>query len=139
MQLEEVSRLIDKFTASGLNNMEIEQDGFRLRLEKNTNIAQTAVPLSVKQPVVESRSDAEEGCYIVSPVVGTFYAASSPDVAPFVTVGTKVSKSDTVCLIEAMKMMSDVSAPADLIIEEVLVKDGDTVGFNTPLFRYREI
>ena len=69
--------------------------------------------------------------------MGTFYAASSPDAAPFAPVGTAVKKGQTVCILEAMKMMSEVPAPADGIIAEVLVSDGELVGFDQPLFRLK--
>lgn len=69
--------------------------------------------------------------------MGTYYAASAPDAAPFVSAGDRVSKGQTVCLIEAMKMMSEVPAPCDCVIEEVLKASGDLAAFGEPLFRYR--
>ena len=72
--------------------------------------------------------------YIKAPLVGVYYAAASPDKAPFVQVGSKVEKGDTVCLIEAMKMMSEVAAPRAGVIKEILVENGDLVEFDKPLF-----
>ena len=72
--------------------------------------------------------------YIKAPLVGVYYAAASPDREPFVQVGSKVEKGDTVCLIEAMKMMSEVSAPRAGVIKEILVENGDLVEFDKPLF-----
>ena len=72
--------------------------------------------------------------YIKAPLVGVYYAAASPDKAPFVQVGSKVEKGDTVCLIEAMKMMSEVVAPRAGVIKEILVENGDLVEFDKPLF-----
>lgn len=71
--------------------------------------------------------------------MGTFYAAPAPGEAPFVKAGDQVRKGQTVCVLEAMKMMSEVPAPVDCIIEEVLVKDGELVGFDAPMFRIREV
>ena len=71
--------------------------------------------------------------------MGTYYAASAPDQAPFVAAGDHVSKGQTVCLIEAMKMMSEVPAPCDCVIEEILKSNGDLVAFGEPLFRYRAV
>ena len=68
----------------------------------------------------------------------TFYAASAPDAAPFVQVGDHVKKGQTVCLMEAMKMMNEVQAPCDCVIEEILQEDGALVSFGEPLLRYRE-
>ena len=82
---------------------------------------------------------AEELPAITAPLVGTFYAAPAPDQAPFVLPGDRVSKGQTVCLIEAMKMMSEVPAPCDCVIEEVLKAGGKLVSFEEPLFRYRAV
>ena len=74
---------------------------------------------------------------IRAPLVGTFCAASAPGAAPFAPVGTAVKKGQTVCILEAMKMMSEVPAPADGVIAEVLAADGKLVGFDQPLFRLK--
>ena len=87
---------------------------------------------------VASIPEAEVGLFIKAPMVGTFYVASSPDAQPYVNPGDAVHAGDTVCMLEAMKMMSEVSAPCDCIIEEVLVADGELVSFDQPLIRYRE-
>ena len=71
--------------------------------------------------------------------MGTYYAAPAPGQPPFVSVGDRVKKGQTVCLIEAMKMMSEVPAPADCVVEEVLGRDGEAVGFGEPLFRIRRV
>ena len=75
---------------------------------------------------------------IDAPVVGTFYVAPAPDQPPFVQPGDKVQKGQTVCLMEAMKMMSEVKAPCDCVIEAVLQEDGALVSFGDALIRYRE-
>ena len=69
--------------------------------------------------------------------MGTFYAAPAPDQPPFVSVGQRVKKGETVCLIEAMKMMSEVPAPCDCVIEAVLKEDGQLAAFGEPLLRYK--
>ena len=71
--------------------------------------------------------------------MGVFYAAPAPDAPPFVTPGGRKNKGETLCLIEAMKMMSEVPAPADCVVEEVLAKDGEAVGVGAPLFRIRRV
>ena len=76
---------------------------------------------------------------INAPLVGTFYAASAPGEAPFVQAGSQVKQGDTVCLLEAMKMISEVPAPFDCVIEEVLAKDGELAAFDSPLFRVRRL
>lgn len=78
----------------------------------------------------------EEAKTINAPVLGTFYAAPGPDQPPYAPAGTQVKKGQTVCLLEAMKTMSEVPAPCDCVIEEVLKADGQLAAFGEPLFRY---
>jgi acetyl-CoA carboxylase biotin carboxyl carrier protein len=80
----------------------------------------------------------EQADYIKAPLVGVFYAAPSPDKEPFVEVGRHVKKGETVCLVEAMKMMSEVTSPKDGTITEILVENGDFIEFDQPLFAIRE-
>ena len=80
-----------------------------------------------------------EGTTVKAPLVGTFYAASAPGEAPVVSVGDTAKKGQTLCVLEAMKMMSEVPAPCDCVILEILAKDGDLVGFDAPLFQVREL
>lgn len=75
---------------------------------------------------------------VKAPLVGTFYAAASPDAAPYVKVGQSVRKGDVLCLIEAMKMMNEIPSPADGTVEAVLAQNGDVISFDTPLFRIKE-
>ena len=100
--------------------------------------APAAAPVPSPAPVPAAAPAVEEGLYITAPVVGTFYVAPSPDQPPFVQVGDKVQKGQTVCLMEAMKMMNEVKAPCDCIIEAVLQQDGALVSFGDQLIRYRE-
>jgi biotin carboxyl carrier protein len=74
---------------------------------------------------------------VTAPLVGTFYAAPAPDQPPFVKKGDRVIKGQTLCLLEAMKMMSEIPAPCDCVIEEVLKDDGALAAFGDPLIRYR--
>lgn len=92
-------------------------------------------------PAVEAGQDARlaDAAYIRSPLVGVFYAAPGPDKAPFAEVGQTVQKGQSVCLLEAMKMMSEVPAPMDCIIQEVLLQDGQLADFDAPLFRVQPL
>jgi biotin carboxyl carrier protein len=74
---------------------------------------------------------------VKAPLVGTFYAAPAPGQPPFVAVGDRVAKGQTLCLIEAMKMMSEVTAPCDCVIQEVLKADGELAAFGDALMRYQ--
>ena len=90
-----------------------------------------------KNDVKEFIAPVAEGKTINSPIVGVFYAAPSPDSNPYVSVGQKISKGDTICIVEAMKCMNEIQSELDGEVTEVLVKDGDLVEYGQPLFRVK--
>lgn len=150
MDFKEICALMERFEASSIQHFELEQKDFRLALDKALPAGPAVIPAPVPgavipaapapaapAPAAPAPAPEAEGSFIKAPLVGTFYAASSPDAAPFAPVGTAVKKGQTVCILEAMKMMSEVPAPADGIIAEVLVSDGELVGFDQPLFRLK--
>lgn len=143
MELQELYSLMERFASSGLTELEWEQGEEKVRLRREPapvvraeNPAPAAVPAPAPAPVPEKRA---EGDLVKAPLVGVFYAAPAPGEAPFAAPGKQVKKGETLCLLEAMKMMSEVPAPCDCVIEEVLVQDGELAGFDTPLFRVREL
>lgn len=133
MELQEIYGLMDRFAASGLTALEWEKVGERISLRRET----AAAPAVTAGPAPAAREAEEKGEAVTAPLVGVFYAAPAPEEPPYVTPGAAVKKGDTLCLIEAMKMMSEVPAPADGVVEEILVQDGEAVGVGTPLFRIR--
>ena len=138
MELQELYGLMDRFAASGLTALEWERGEEKISLRREGTVSQTVVvpaPVSVSS-VPEER---EEGEGVSAPLGGVFYAAPAPEEPPYVTAGAQVKKGDTLCLIEAMKMMSEVPAPADCVVEEVLAQDGGAVGMGAPLFRIRRV
>lgn len=141
MDLQEVYGLMDRFVASGLTALEWEKEGERVALRKEQAvIAAAAAPAAAQAPdLPDKQRETEAGEAVTAPLVGVFYAAPAPEEPPYVTAGAQVRKGDTLCLIEAMKMMSEIPAPADCVIEEVLVKDGEAVGVGAPLFRIRRV
>ena len=141
MDLNEIKALMDRFDTSACTVLELEEGNLRLRLEKGTapvsvapeiQAAPAAPGAAAPQP-----APAEEGQTLNAPLVGTFYAASAPEQPPFVKVGDRVRKGQPVCLLEAMKMMSEVPAPCDCEITAVLKENGALVSFGEPLFRYQ--
>ena len=139
MNNQELFALMDHFDASAATSLKLTTGEFTLELKKGG-----AAPAPVLQapsvpqaPSAADPSSADDGKYITAPLVGTFYAAPSPDAAPFVRPGDRVRKGETVCLLEAMKMMSEVPAPCDCIIETVCKNNGELVAFGEPLFRYK--
>ena len=133
MELQEIYGLMDRFAASGLTALEWEKAGERISLRRET----AAAPAVTAAPAPAAREAEEKGEAVTAPLVGVFYAAPAPEEPPYVTPGAAVKKGDTLCLIEAMKIMSEVPAPADGVVEEILVQDGEAVGVGTPLFRIR--
>ena len=135
MELSDILALLDRFDTSSAASMKLRLGD--LRLELNKNAAPAAVAARV--PPAEAPKAQAGGTTVKGPLVGTFYAASAPGEAPFVSVGDTVKKGQTLCVLEAMKMMSEVPAPCDCVILETLAKDGDLVGFDAPLFQIREL
>jgi len=139
MEFKEIQELIKILDGSGLTSIEIEKEGFRISLKKETErILQhlpTKPPAShvIEQHFVEQPTKKDQQT-IDSPIVGTFYAASSPGDDPYVKVGSKVQKGDVLCIIEAMKLMNEIEAEEDFEILEVLVKDGQMVEYGQALF-----
>lgn len=136
MELESIYALMERFERSCISGLELEQNGTRLKLEKAVAVAD---PAPAAAPAAGQPAQAEEGEYIKAPLVGTFYTAAGPDAAPFVQVGDKVLKGQTVCILEAMKAMSEIPAPMDCVIEEVLLDNGSLAAFDAPLFRVRRV
>lgn len=155
--LDDVKRLIELANKNDLSVLEIEtKKGRRIRIEKNKPVAPavafnataptpTVAPAPVQAPVVETapvqqsaptQASAPQptGKTIKAPMVGVFYKAASPEAEPYVTVGKTVKKGDTVCIIEAMKLMNEIQAEEDGTIKEILVKDGDIIEYGQPLF-----
>lgn len=140
MELESIYALMERFERSSITGLELEQNGTRLKLEKAVAVA--AAPAAAAAVAVAAPAAAapqEEGEYIKAPLVGTFYTAAGPDAAPFVQAGDKVRKGQTVCILEAMKAMSEIPAPMDCVIEEVLLDNGSLAAFDAPLFRVRRL
>ncbi|MBU5436170.1 acetyl-CoA carboxylase biotin carboxyl carrier protein [Pseudoflavonifractor sp. MSJ-37] len=144
MELSDIFALMDRFERGSIQRFELEQEDLRLVLDKTVPAAVLpvqATPAPLAQPAApaapEEAPAQSEGPVVKAPLVGTFYAAASPDAAPFAPVGAAVKKGDTLCILEAMKMMSEVPSPMDGVIAEVLVSDGELVGFDQPLFRFK--
>ena len=148
MTNQEIFDLMDRFERSNLQSMKLSMQDFSIELSHPAPVAVPAVISGVSgaaaAPAAPAAAEAPaasapEAPAITAPLVGTYYAASAPDQPPFVAVGDRVSKGQTVCLIEAMKMMSEVPAPCDCVIEELLKANGELVAFGEPLFHYRAV
>ena len=134
MTNQELFELMDRVSASGLTGLRLTQKDVSLELTRNGGAAPAA-----PAPACAPAGPEPAGKVLSAPLVGTYYAASAPDAVPFVTAGAQVSEGQTVCLIEAMKMMNEVKAPCDCMVEELYGRDGERVEFGAPLLRYRPL
>ena len=149
MDMKQIKALMREFDESGLSKMKITKEGFSIEVEK---AVATAAPVQVQAaPVAPSAAPATPapdsvaptatptGDAILSPMVGTFYAAPSPDAAPFVKVGDTVKKGQVVAILEAMKIMNEIEAEFDCKIIDVLVQDGQAIEYDMPLFSVEKL
>lgn len=118
----------------GLTGLEVNAAGEVVRMERQ---CVAAVPAAAPAPA-EAPAAEETGDCIRSPMVGTFYAAPAENAEPFVRPGDRVKRGDTLCIIEAMKLMNEIPAERDGVIEAVCAENGQVVDYGTPLFRIRE-
>ena len=149
--IKEIKAIIDLMKKHDLSVFEIEKEGFRLKLQRGASASQsaTAAPAGPGAAVKGSGAGAEPPPpaakaietipmkEIVSPMVGTFYLAASPDAPAFVEVGKPVTEDTVVCIIEAMKVMNEIKAETSGVIAEVLAENGKPVQFGQALFRVR--
>ena len=138
MDLRKIKKLIEMLQESDLNEIEVKEgeESVRINRKKEKHIVQSvAKPLKneVKQEEGVKSEYSNNLDIIVSPMVGTFYRKPAPDKEPFVQVGQKISKGDTVCIIEAMKMMNQVKSEFDGTVISIDIEDGEPVEFNQTL------
>jgi len=151
MNLEEIKELIKVFGESELGKLKLKNGKVELFMSKEGSevvvapkavaVAQNAQPEQENTPVAKEEPAEQEkvGDIIKSPMVGTFYASPSPDSPAFVSAGDSVRKGQTLCILEAMKIMNELEAEYDCKILEVLVQDGQPVEYDTPLFRVEKL
>ena len=146
MELKDIKAIIDLMQKNDLSVFEIEKEGFRLKLQKGAGNQPTisapasAVPSSTAgngPPAAAPAAETTALKDIVSPMVGTFYRAGSPDTPPFVDVGKTVTEETVVGIIEAMKVMNEIKAETSGVIAEVVAENGKPVQFGQVLFRVR--
>ena len=137
MTNQELNDLLARFEGSSLSKLKLSTQEFTIEMERAVSApAAPVIPAVAAAPAVPAAAE-PEGDAITAPMVGTFYTAPTPDQPPFVQVGDRVKKGDPLCLLEAMKMMSEVTAPCDCEITAVLKENGALVSFGDGLFGYR--
>lgn len=139
MDVKSIENLAKLMKDNGLTALELSQEGISLKLERRAEHAPIPAGGATSSPFVTAPVEPEpapkNGALVLSPTVGVFYAAPSPDSQPFVEVGSRVHKGDTLCIIEAMKLMNEIPSEVDGTVVEVCVGNGQVVEYNQPLFR----
>ena len=137
MNNRELKNIIKIFQTSNLSSMKLERDDVKIELTKVQPTTAYSGNQVVKEVVVNESDKSQSATEEVSsytqvnaPLVGTFYAAKAPDKPPFVHVGQTVKKGDTLCIIEAMKVMNEITAPKDGTIKKIHVENGDMVMYD---------
>ncbi len=149
MDLRKLKKLIDLVQESGIAELEITEGEEKVRIARGGAVSVTplgapapaspgglpaapAAGAAAKAPVAPEAGT--EGHFVKSPMVGTFYRAPSPEAKPFVEVGQAVKAGETVCVIEAMKLMNEIEADASGVLKAILVENGQPVEYGQPLF-----
>ena len=149
MKIEEIRELAQIMKENGLGVLELQEDGTSLRLETacaTAPVVQAVVPAAAPAapaPAPTAPATAQDGTPVAfnnlkevkSPMVGMFYQAPSPEAAPYVRVGSKVKKGDVLCVIEAMKLLNEITADTDGEIVDVCVENGQLVEYGQVLFK----
>jgi acetyl-CoA carboxylase biotin carboxyl carrier protein len=143
MDLRKIKKLIEMLQESDLNEIEVKEGEESVRINrKKESIIHTSIP-SVSEKTsapnndgdhIDESMNSENYEKIVSPMVGTFYRKPAPDKEPFVVVGQTIKKGDTVCIIEAMKMLNQIESDKSGVVKAILVENGQPVEFDQPLF-----
>lgn len=142
MDIRKIKKLIELVEESGIAELEITEGEESVRIHRGgvapvapvyapAPVAAAAAPAA---PVVDAAPSAPTGHTVKSPMVGSFYRASSPEAKPFVEVGSKVNVGDTLCIIEAMKMMNQIESDKAGVVKAILVNNQDAIEFDQPLF-----
>lgn len=155
MDLRKLKTILELFENSRVSELEISEGEDRVRLSRGTaDISPESAPSRPAIPPVGgahssaglspagegapdsggAEAEAEKGTVVHSPMVGTFYRAASPDRPPFVSEGKRVEKGETLCIIEAMKLMNEFPSPVSGVVRRVIAGNGEPVGFGDPLF-----
>ena len=140
METKEIEKIIKIFETAKISHLELEVDNIKIKLDKELKESPVSkvntldtVEESFKEQAKEEKN--KNGLYVTSPLVGIYYEAQSEGAKPFVKVGDKVKKGDKLCIIEAMKVMNEITSPYDGVIKEIYFKNKTMVEFSSKLFR----
>jgi len=139
MEIDDLKELIDLLKETDITELQLEKDGTKVRIKRERMLSPMEIQVQKfggLQEKVISETVEEETRLITttSPIVGTFYRASSPEASPFVEVGSRVKKGQVLCIVEAMKLMNEIESEVDGTVIKVLVENGQPVEYGEPLF-----
>ena len=143
MDLRKLKTLIDLVSDSNVSELEITEAEGKVRIVKSMGVAApvmvqqapvAAAPVAVAAPAVAEAPAAPAGHAVKSPMVGTFYRSSSPGAAPFVQIGSVVKEGDTLCIIEAMKILNEIESDKSGTVTQILCENGQATEYGQPLF-----
>lgn len=146
MDLEKIEGLVKIIENSSLTEFTLKEGDLKITMSKldhppvvAAGIPAAPVPAAAAEAPVQAEEEEEEKLFITSPIVGTFYSAPAPDAPAFVKVGDQVKNGQTVCILEAMKLMNEIQSDFDCEIEAVLVSNEQKVEYGQPLFRVKKL
>ena len=139
MKETDIRKYAELMKELGLTGLEITEENSKVRLERSVSVSAKETVYSVPEPTgtTQTSSDPKDYISVKSPIVGVFYAAPAENADPYVSIGDTVTKGQTLCIVEAMKLMNEISADDDGIISEICVTNGQVVEYGTELFRIR--
>ena len=139
MKEADIRKYAELMKELGLTGLEITDDKNKVRLERSAPAMAKETVYSVPElsPTVQPSAESKDYISVTSPIVGVFYAAPAENADPYVKEGDTVSKGQTLCIIEAMKLMNEITAEGDGVISEVCVTNGQVVEYGTELFRIK--
>lgn len=138
MDLDAITRLMERAEQSAFSRIEIQQGDFRILLERKVSPAASAHTAAQQQFNPAEPSQPDDRNTVRSPISGVFYLAKEPGASPFVQVGSRVNKGDTLCIIEAMKTMNEIRAPRVGVVTAIFASDGATLAAGDPMFLLSE-
>lgn len=142
MNLEKIEKLVKIIENSSMLDFSIQEGDVKIKMSRRGRAGAPSTPMAVSTQGVDNAADGldsdDEG-YITSPIVGTFYSAPSPEAKAFVKVGDRVKAGQTVCILEAMKLMNEIESDFDCEIEAVLVSNEQKIEYGQPLFKVKKI
>ncbi|PIQ94729.1 MAG: acetyl-CoA carboxylase, biotin carboxyl carrier protein [Nitrospirae bacterium CG_4_9_14_3_um_filter_41_27] len=144
MELEDLKDLIELLKETDITELQIEKDGTKVKIKREKIFSSMEMSVHKSKAfqekiVAETEEEAQRLATITSPIVGTFYRSPTPEAAPFVEVGIKVTKGQVLCIVEAMKLMNEIESDVDGVVVNALVENGQPVEYGEPLFLIKPV